>query len=426
MKPNYVLKPVMKKLGITELRVHQLKPVQSLMKGHDTIVIAGTSTGKSVIYQLPALLQEGKLTLVVEPTLALIYNQVETLKGCGIEAEYIDHSRTKKDVTAILSKAVKGKLSFLYVTPERLQSKKFQTEIASVVIHMVVIDECHCITEWGYTFRESYLEIGAFLDSLPKRPLVCACSATLPEDRLVQVSGLLHMKAPNIYRSDLKRKNLVLLKKDVTCKKKSLEKRLKERFKALEKCLEKYHTDKSVIIYTLTTGYTDAVYNCLNEKYPGQVARYHAQIKPESLKHKMELEFLQGKRKIMVATTAFGMGIDVPDVELVVHFNTPISMVDYIQQIGRGGRDQMICAHCVLFYDRDGDDGRIVKSFLKKAGQTSKQARKFLEQNYAEVQSFLESDRCMVQDILQYQGQEEKISCKCCTNCAKNRRSGRK
>ena len=224
----------------------------------------------------------------------------------------------------------------------------------------------------------------------------------------------------------MKRKNLVLLKKDVTSEKNSLEKRLKERFKALEKCVDKYHGSGSVVIYALTTGYVDALYNHLNERYPSQVSRYHAQIKPESLKHKMELEFLQGHRKIMVATSAFGMGIDVPDVELVIHFNTPLSMIDYIQQIGRGGRDQTINAHCVLFYDHNGDDGRIVKSFLKKADKTSKQAKQLLMQNYGEMRAFLESEDCLVQDVLRYQGQTEEKSCKCCTNCAKHRRGNLK
>lgn len=422
MKPNYVLKPALELLGVQQLRAHQLKPIQSLMNDDDTVVVAGTGSGKSLIYQLPALLHENKLTLVIEPTLSLIYDQVQNLRAHNVKADYIDCSRKKRDVDAILSKARKGKLTFLYITPERLQSKHFREHIANADVHMIVVDECHCVTEWGYSFRDAYLNIGEFIDSLSKRPIVCACSATLPEDRLEQIQELLHLKEANVFRSNLKRKNLVLLKKDVTSEKNSLEKRLKERFKALDKCLDKYHNGGSVVIYALMTGYADALYNHLNERHPGQVARYHAQIRPESLKHRMELEFLQGRRKIMVATSAFGMGIDVPNVELVVHFNTPLSMMDYIQQIGRGGRDETVDAHCVLFYDHNGDDEKIVKSFLKKASKTSKQAKHLLEQNHSEMKTFLESENCMVQDVLQYQAQTEKKSCKCCTNCAKHRR----
>ena len=136
----------------------------------------------------------------------------------------------------------------------------------------------------------------------------------------------------------------------------------------------------------------------------------------------MEMEFLQGNRKIMMVTSAFSMGIDVPDVELCIHFNTPISMMDYIQQIGRGGRDGQIRTCCVLFYDRNGDDERIIRSFIKKAAKRSGQAAEFMEQNYSDIKAFINSDNCMVQEVLAYQGQREEKTCKCCTNCAKNRR----
>lgn len=425
MKPNYILKPAMNRLEIEQLRAHQLKPVQSLLNGNDTIVIAGTGSGKSLIYQLPALLHPDKLTLVIEPTLSLLYDQVSALQAHDIEADYIDSFRNKKDVTSILRKVRAGGLTFLYVTPERLQSYSFRNEIIHADIAMVVADECHCVTEWGYSFRESYLKIGEFIHALPKRPVVCACSATLPEDRQYEVAQLLNMNHPKIFRSDLSRKNLVLLKKDVTSKKKSLEKRLEARFKEVKKCIEKYHKNGSVVIYALTTGYADALFSYLNDLYPGQVVRCHAQIKPESARRRMELDFLHGIRKIMVATSAFGMGIDVPDVELVLHFNTPLSMVDYIQQIGRGGRDRQVNAHCVLFYDTNGDDEKIVKSFRKKAEQRSPAAKRQLEENYNEVREFLTSGECMTKYILRYQGQEEEKRCKCCTNCAKSRRGTR-
>lgn len=266
--------------------------------------------------------------------------------------------------------------------------------MADVCVNLFMIDECHCVTEWGYTFRDAYLQIGDFIDSLPQRPVVCACSATIPDDRRDEIIGLLRLENPNVYRSDLSRRNLVLLKKDVTSDKKSLEKRLEERFDLLDKYIKKYHTDGSVVIYALTVGYVDAIYNYLNEQYSGQVACYHAQMKPESRRHKMELEFLQGKRKIVIATSAFGMGIDVPDIELVIHFNTPVSLVDYIQQIGRGGRDQQIRAHCVLFYDDNGDDDKIVRSFEKRAAP--KEAAEVIADNYMEIRAFIDSKNCMV------------------------------
>ena len=150
------------------------------------------------------------------------------------------------------------------------------------------------------------------------------------------------MDKPAVLSSDLRRDNLILLKKDVTCQKKTLEERLEFRIKKLCKLIDKYHKDGSVLIFAQTTTYVDALYNILEEKYPDDVTRYHSRIKPERRKKQLLFDFLQGKRKIMIATSAFSMGIDVPDIELVVHFNAPISMTDYIQQIGRAGRDSSI------------------------------------------------------------------------------------
>ena len=422
MKPNYELKPAMEKLGIKQLRTHQIKPIQSLKDGEDTIVIAGTSSGKSKIYEIPGLLHKKKLTLVLEPTLSLIYNQVQDLQDHGVKADYLDHFRTKKDVQKIYEKIRQKELTFLYVTPERLQSKEFLEVMEDAWIDILVVDECHCMVEWGYTFREAYLQIGEFLDKLSYRPTICACSATLAEENLKEIKTLLDMEDPKIYKSDLKRENLSMLKKDVTVREKNLEKRLKKRFKQVEKCINKYHDEGSVVLYALTTGYVDALYNYLNDLYPDQVVRYHSQIQPESLRHQMELDFLQGKRKIMVATSAFGMGIDVPDIELVLHFNTPISMTDYIQQIGRGGRDQKTRCTCVLFYEDNGDDAKIVHSFEKRAEDNSKKAAFMIRDNYKQMQEFIHSDNCMMQDVLAYQGQTEEKSCKCCTCCARKRR----
>lgn len=175
------------------------------------------------------------------------------------------------------------------------------------------------------------------------------------------------------------------------------------------------------MVYALTTAYVDAIYNFLEETYPGQVSRYHAKIQPKKLKHQMEKDFLQGKKKIMVATSAFGMGIDVPDIELVIHFNTPISMTDYIQQIGRAGRDGRK-ARCILFCEQNGDDEKIVRSLRKKAAQTSKQAADTIKAHYEQMQDFLSDTGCMRNAVLRYQGQDEKSICKCCTNCARERK----
>ena len=418
------LKSALKQLGLDKPRKAQIIPMNTLDAGQDAIVIAATGSGKQVIYETVGLAHSDKLTIVIEPLLALIYNQVQTLQTHDVSVDYIDMTRSKEDIDKILSKARKGKLNFLYVTPERLQNHSFIETMQHSNIFMIVADECHCITEWGYTFRDAYLHIGEFIDKLKHKPVICACSATIPADSMDIIRDSLHMDKPAVLRSDLRRDNLILLKKDVTCNKKTLEERLEFRIKKLCKLIGKYHKDGSVLIFAQTTTYVDALYNILGEIYPGDVTRYHSRIKPERRKKQLLFDFLQGERKIMIATSAFSMGIDVPDIELVVHFNAPISMTDYIQQIGRAGRDGRK-AHCVLFYDQNGDDDAISASFIKKAKKQSPKVAKVIKAKLRQVHDFINSNNCMVSDILKYQGQHEVKTCKRCTVCAQKRRNSK-
>ena len=418
------LKSALKQLGLDKPRKAQIIPMNTLDAEQDAIVIAATGSGKQVIYETVGLAHSDKLTIVIEPLLALIYNQVQTLQAHDIPADYIDMTRSKEDIDKILNKARKGKLNFLYVTPERLQSHSFIEAMQHLDIFMVVADECHCITEWGYTFRDAYLHIGDFIGKLKRKPVMCACSATISADSLNTIRDSLHMDKPAVLRSDLRRDNLILLKKDVTCNKKTLEARLEFRIKKLCKLIDKYHKDGSMLIFAQTTTYVDTLYNILEEKYPDDVTRYHSRVKPERRKKQLLFDFLQGKRKIMIATSAFSMGIDVSDIELVVHFNAPISMTDYIQQIGRAGRDGRK-AHCVLFYDQNGDDDAISNSFIKKAKKQSPEAAKVIKVKLRQVHNFIHSDSCMVNDILEYQGQHETKTCKRCTVCAQKRRNSK-
>ena len=424
MKFKYSLQAALKQLGFDKPRKAQIIPMNTLDAEQDAIVIAATGSGKQVIYETVGLAHSDKLTIVIEPLLALIYNQVQTLQDHGVSADYIDMTRSKEDIDKILNKARKGKLNFLYVTPERLQSHSLIEAMQHLDIFMVVIDECHSITEWGYTFRDAYLHIGEFIDKLKHKPVICACSATISTDSMDIIRDSLNMDKPAVLRSDLRRDNLILLKKDVTCNKKTPEARLEFRIKKLCKLIDKYHKTGSILIFAQTTTYVDALYNILGEIYPGDVTRYHSRVKPERRKKELLFDFLQGKRKIMIATSAFSMGIDVPDIELVVHFNAPISMTDYIQQIGRAGRDGRK-AHCVLFYDQNGDDDAISNSFIKKAKKQSPKAAKVIKAKLSQVHDFIHSDSCMVCDILEYQGQHERKTCKRCTICAQKRRNSR-
>ena len=418
------LKSALKQLGFDKPRKAQIIPMNTLDAEQDAIVIAATGSGKQVIYETVGLAHSDKLTIVIEPLLALIYNQVQTLQDHNVSVDYIDMTRSKENIDKILNKARKGKLNFLYVTPERLQSHSFIEAMQHSDIFMVVIDECHSITEWGYTFRDTYLHIGEFIDKLEHKPVICACSATIPADSLDTIRDSLHMDKPAVHRSDLRRDNLILLKKDVTCNKKTLEERLEFRIKKLCKLIDKYHKDGSVLIFAQTTAYVDALYNILRERYTDEATRYHSRVKPERHKKELLFDFLQGERKIMISTSAFSMGIDVSDIELVVRFNAPISMTDYIQQIGRAGRDGRK-AHCVLLYDQNGDDDAVSDSFIKKTKNQSAKAAKTIKIKRKQVHDFIHSDNCMVSDILEYQGQNETKTCKRCTVCARKRRTSK-
>ena len=418
------LKSALKQLCFDKPRKAQIIPMNTLDAEQDAIIIAATGSGKQVIYETVGLAHSDKLTIVIEPLLALIYNQVQTLQEHDVSADYIDMTRSQGDIDKILNKVRKGKFNFLYVTPERLQNHAFIEAMQHSDIFMIVADECHCITEWGYTFRDAYLHIGDFINKLKHKPVICACSATIPADSLDTIRDSLHMNKPAILLSDLRRDNLILLKKDVTCNKKTLEERLEFRIKKLCKVIDKYHKTGSVLIFAQTTTYVDALYNILIEKYPDDVTRYHSRIRPERRKKQLLFDFLQGKRKMMIATSAFSMGIDVPDIELVVHFNAPINMTDYIQQIGRAGRDGRK-AHCVLFYDQNGDDEAISNSFIKKAKKQSPKVAKVIKAKLSQVHNFIHSDSCMVCDILEYQGQHETKTCKRCTVCAQKRRNSK-
>ena len=178
------LKSALKHLGFDKPRKAQIIPMNTLDAGQDAIVIAATGSGKQVIYETVGLAHSDKLTIVIEPLLALIYNQVQTLQEHDVPVDYIDMTRSKEDIDKILHKVRKGKLNFLYVTPERLQNHSFIETMQHSNIFMIVADECHCITEWGYTFRDAYLHIGDFIGKLKRKPVICACSATISADSL--------------------------------------------------------------------------------------------------------------------------------------------------------------------------------------------------------------------------------------------------
>ena len=410
MKLKNSVKSAMEELGLKTLRKHQNKPIDSLLNGKDTLVIYPTSSGKSAIFQIPALVKakDNKWTLVIEPTISLIHDQVKRLKDLGIAAEYITGNNVHKH-DEILGKL--NKLTFLYVTPERLQSSSFCYAVDQNNPWLVVVDEAHCVLDWGYTFRTSYLNIKAFIKSLKRRPVIVALTATAPQENRAVLCKLLGMKKQDIYTHDLNRENIILLRED--CRGLTL----KQRLGRINYNIKKYMRDGRTVIYCATRRYCDIVYNYLSDRFPGQVTKCHGFMDmPHREKH--ELQFIKGKKRIMVATTAFGMGVDVPDIRLVLHFNLPLSTIDYYQQIGRAGRDGNT-SHAVMLYHPD--DIELNTSLVKQQENPSVQG--WLEKRLEEMTDIAQSEKCLTKELLHALGEEKPKPCGRCTNCQRNRRT---
>ena len=419
MKLNRSIKSAMEQLQIGTLRKHQIQPINSILDGRDTLVIAPTGSGKSAMFQIPALVMHQthhSWTLVIEPTLSLMEDQVQTLNQKDVRASQISSNHpARSNYRALTNDGWVSMLDlsapFLYVTPERLQSQEFQKSIRKNPPGLVVIDEAHCVLDWGYTFRSSYLKIGKWLSTLKKRPVVAAFTATAPESYRAEICSLLGMEQPNIYVSSLERSNLILIQEDCS----GMD--IKHRLSRLKYQLKKYGKDGRVVIYCATRKYVDMATNYLSKQFQGEVVKCHAYMDPEK-REKYELDFIHGKKRIMVATTAFGMGVDVPDIRLVIHFNLPLSVIDYYQQIGRAGRDGEK-AHCVLLYAEE--DRELNIHILHKENYDEAQ-EKWLLERLDEMVRIATDESCIMQQVLTALGEKKPNTCRHCTTCQRNRR----
>ena len=419
MKLKNDVKHAMEQLHISTLRKHQSKPIDSILDGHDTLVIAPTGSGKSAIFQVPALVMHQKQhtwTLVIEPTLSLMEDQVQALNSKGIPAWQIscDHPMASNYCKLTIDGRVpilNLSAPFLYVTPERLQSDVFRNAIKDNPPGLVVVDEAHCVLDWGYTFRSSYLKIGKWLSSLKQRPVVAAFTATAPESYRSEICSLLGMEQPNIYVNSLERSNLILIREDCS----GMD--IKHRLSRLKYQLKKYGKKGRVVIYCATRKYVDMVSNYLSDQFPNQVAKCHAYMDSDK-RQKNELKFIGGKKRIMIATTAFGMGVDVPDIRLVIHFNLPLSVIDYYQQIGRAGRDGEK-SRCVLLYAREDWE---LNTYILCKEEYDEQLRKLLLDRLDQMVRIIMSQQCIMQQVLTALGEKKPNTCRYCTNCQQNRR----
>lgn len=279
---------------------------------------------------------------------------------------------------------------------------------------MIVVDECHCVLEWGISFRPDYLKIAKFIKNLKHHPIITALTATVnPEDRET-IQEVLKMENPKEFINSIERPNLILLKEEIPTYNDE-EKIFQRELARLNYNMKKYHRTGSIIIYCSTRKHVDAVYNYLESRFPGQIVRCHSKMKPKT-RAKHERKFINNEKPIMVATSAFGMGIDKGDIDLIIHFDVPLSIGDYYQQAGRAGRDGGD-AHYMILYNEI--DIKKWKAIIKGEEHT---AREHMLKQLNQMKEFIESNSCMMQDLLSYFGETKEKTCKHCTYCQRNRR----
>lgn len=385
--------------GYEDFRPGQKKVVESLLNRNDTVAIMPTGAGKSICFQIPALLFEG-VTLVISPLISLMKDQVDSLRQLGIAAVYINSSVSKAQLYKDLQDISAGFYKIIYIAPERLTSEYLPDSFKNLNISMVAVDEAHCLSQWGHDFRPSYRNILNFTNSLRIKPIISAFTATATPEVKTDIINLLGLKQPNVFVTGFDRPNLYfsVLKGEV-----------KDKF-VID--YVKKHQDEAGIIYVGTRKDVDALQVLLEIKGI-KAGRYHAGMTDEE-RNQMQEEFLYDNLSVMVATNAFGMGIDKPNVRYVIHYNMPKNMEAYYQEAGRAGRDGL-SGNCILLYSPQ--DTQLQKFLISKS--TESEIRQQLE--YKRLQSMVDychTPQCLRAFILHYFGEfDVEEHCDNCSNC---------
>lgn len=394
--------------GYDTLRSGQQELMEGILNGSDVLGIMPTGAGKSLCYQIPALMLSG-ITIVISPLISLMSDQVKALNQAGVHAAYINSSLTENQIRAALLYAAQGQYKIIYVAPERLNTMRFLDFACGADISMVTVDEAHCISQWGQDFRPSYLEIADFLARLPRRPVVSAFTATATERVKQDIMGSLHLQDPVTVVTGFDRPNLFFR----VVKRKGG----KETDNSILNYVKR-HEDESGIIYCATKKNVDSVCELLLQH--GILAgRYHAGLSLEERKESQD-DFTYDRIRVMVATNAFGMGIDKSNVRYVLHYNMPQSLEYYYQEAGRAGRDGEE-AECVLFFSKQ--DIMINKRLLDykaieggyTAGDPAVRANEQRKLN--QMINYCETDECLRRYILNYFGDHSPCTCEKCSNC---------
>ena len=397
--------------GYDSFRPGQDDLVQAILSGRDTLGIMPTGAGKSICYQVPALALPG-LTLVVSPLISLMKDQVGALNEAGVPAACINSAMSFEEMRDALYFAGRGQYKLLYVAPERLTAPFFLDFARRVPISMVTVDEAHCISQWGQDFRPSYLKILDFLAALPQRPLVSAFTATATAEVRDDIIRALGLEEPFVITTGFDRPNLYFAVEKPSSKPSALLAHLMQR------------RDKSGIVYCSTRKTVEEVCDMLLSR--GLPAtRYHAGLDPEERLANQD-DFLYDRKTVMVATNAFGMGIDKSNVSFVIHYNMPKNMESYYQEAGRAGRDGE-AADCILLYN--GQDVRTAEFLIEHSHESDddsideKTRRALIERDMERLKQmtfYATTTDCLRRYILNYFGEKAPLCCGHCGNCDTN------
>ncbi|RGO02011.1 DNA helicase RecQ [Megamonas rupellensis] len=399
MMLNKARQVLQKFYGYEDFRPGQKKVVESLLNRNDTVAIMPTGAGKSICFQIPALLFEG-VTLVISPLISLMKDQVDSLRQLGIAAVYINSSVSKAQLYKDLQDISAGFYKIIYIAPERLAPEYLPNSFENLNISMVAVDEAHCLSQWGHDFRPSYRNILNFTNSLRIKPIISAFTATATPEVKKDIINLLGLKQPNVFVTGFDRPNLYFS---------VLRGEVKDKF-VID--YVKKHQDEAGIIYVGTRKDVDALQVLLEIKGI-KAGRYHAGMTDEE-RNQMQEDFLYDNLSVMVATNAFGMGIDKPNVRYVIHYNMPKNMEAYYQEAGRAGRDGL-SGNCILLYSPQ--DTQLQKFLISKS--TESEIRQQLE--YKRLQSMVDychTPQCLRAFILHYFGEfDVEEHCDNCSNC---------
>ena len=400
--PKEALKAV---FGYDSFRQGQESVINAVLDGRDILAVMPTGAGKSLCYQVPAMLLSG-ITLVISPLISLMQDQVKALNEAGVDAAFINSSLSEKEMHDTFKNASKGQYKIIYVAPERLMSEGFVRLAKGVEISMITVDEAHCISQWGQDFRPSYMDIAEFVNVLDKRPIISAFTATATQNVREDIICSLGLTNPYFLVTGFDRENLFF----------QVDKpQSKDRF--ILDYLDR-HKGESGIIYCATRKNVDSLYTLLKKRNIS-VAKYHAGMSIEERKQ-MQDDFVFDYTSIVIATNAFGMGIDKSNVRFVIHYNMPSSMENYYQEAGRAGRDGLNSECILLFSPQD----IIINRFLLEHKDFSEidptDAMTIRERDIKRLQimeGYCYTTECLRNYILKYFGEDPKKPCDDCGNC---------